>query len=248
MNDHFRKDCEYHQAVAGEYDRIINDPRAVIHEHRFAKVAPHVKAGEHMVDLGCGTGHLTFRFGDRFKAVTAVDHSDAMLDQGRRIAAERGMAHVNFVKDDAFQYLRNEQPERFDFACCVGFLHHLLPDHLREIAGLIPRVLKPCAVLLISEPVSAKHRPILIRAWNRFSVAMKLRYSFEHEPPDEAAIEPDLLRNVFSKDFAVEMQYRQWEIFPRHLPPTLLDRLVVDALNGVYGRAGNVLTLVLRKR
>jgi len=42
-----------------------------------------------MLDIGCGTGQMTLRFGRKFAVVTAVDHSAAMLDIARaKLAGE----------------------------------------------------------------------------------------------------------------------------------------------------------------
>lgn len=63
------------------------------------------------------------------------------------------------------------------------------------------------------------------------------------EPLDAAALMSMLVRS----GFAVAGTRRHWEIFPRHLPPTLSDRAVVRLLNLCYGRSGNVFTVAARK-
>lgn len=47
--------------------------------------------GDHVLDLGCGTGEDALRLARRGVQVTATDNSRAMLDQARRKAAAAGM-------------------------------------------------------------------------------------------------------------------------------------------------------------
>ncbi len=52
------------------------------------------------LDVGCGTGFLTFELAARGDRVTGVDFAPAMIAQARRKAAERGVV-VTFEKADA---------------------------------------------------------------------------------------------------------------------------------------------------
>ncbi|MGI5262345.1 class I SAM-dependent methyltransferase [Streptomyces angustmyceticus] len=55
----------------------------------------------HVLDLGCGTGTVALPLAEVSGEVFAVDPADEMLDQGRRLAAERGMTNVRWLQGDA---------------------------------------------------------------------------------------------------------------------------------------------------
>ena len=53
-------------------------------------------AGQRLLDLGSGTGVLALRFARAGATVTATDISENQIAEGRRLAAERGIANVSF--------------------------------------------------------------------------------------------------------------------------------------------------------
>ncbi len=87
----------------------------------MAALAP----GEHVIDLACGTGLITFRAAAAVGAdgrVTGTDISEGMIEQCARVASERGMANV------AFQRMAAEKLEfpdgAFDAALCgLGMMY-----------------------------------------------------------------------------------------------------------------------------
>jgi ubiquinone/menaquinone biosynthesis C-methylase UbiE len=59
-----------------------------------------LNGGEHVLDAGCGPGHTALTFAPHVTRVIAVDLSLAMLDQGRRLAEERGLTNIDFREGD----------------------------------------------------------------------------------------------------------------------------------------------------
>ncbi|WP_277761214.1 class I SAM-dependent methyltransferase [Streptomyces lydicus] len=57
--------------------------------------------GARALDLGCGPGTLTLPLAEVTGEVLAVDPAAEMLDQGRRLAAERGVRNIRWVQGDA---------------------------------------------------------------------------------------------------------------------------------------------------
>jgi len=56
---------------------------------------------ERVLDLGCGAGHTALAFAARGARVEALDLTTEMLEQGRRMATERGLPNVRFREGDA---------------------------------------------------------------------------------------------------------------------------------------------------
>jgi hypothetical protein len=84
--------------------------------------------------------------------------------------------------------------------------------------------------------------------WNRASTAGSLRYSVEAIEPDEAPLEPDrLMAALGAAGLTIVRRRRIWEVFPRRIPATLVDRLAIRALNRLHGASGNVLAVAARK-
>ena len=56
---------------------------------------------ERVLDLGCGPGHAAAAFAPHAAEVVALDLTEAMVELGRRLAAERGIANLRFERGDA---------------------------------------------------------------------------------------------------------------------------------------------------
>jgi SAM-dependent methyltransferase len=249
LDPHIAKDLHYHEVIAREYDGVVVAPRHVTNDALYASFSRLIR-GERLLDLGCGTGHMSLRFGGRFKHVVAVDHSQAMLAVARAKAVARGWKHIEFVCASVFDFIAGAPDAGFDVLCCIGFLHHLQAADLAPAAVQFARLLRPGALLLASEPVRVDPAavPARIQAWNAASVAARLDYSVAVAQPDEAPIELEALLGALSgAGFKLLKTARNWEIFPHHLPPTLRDRVTIRLLNCLYGKAGNVFTVAARK-
>ena len=102
--------------------------------------------------------------------------------------------------------------------------------------------------LLISEPIKINEGqvPHRIVKWNEKSVAPKLRYrASDIEEPDEEHLNKENLINLLERTgFSILKTQMDWEIFPRRLPPGIMDWLNIYRLNMQHGRNGNVFTLL----
>lgn len=74
-----------------------------------------VKPGEHILDLGCGTGHLTQKIKDHGAVVTGIDGSAEMIAK-----AKEGYPDVNFLVADATDFYFDEP---FDAVFSNAVLH-----------------------------------------------------------------------------------------------------------------------------
>lgn len=91
------------------------------------------KPGEHILDVGCGTGHLTAQIAAEGAHVTGVDRSPEMIQQAR--AAHPSITfEVMDARDLAF-------PEKFDAVFSNATLHWITDPERAVVA--ISSVLKP---------------------------------------------------------------------------------------------------------
>lgn len=105
---------------------------------------------EQVLDAGSGAGHTALAFAPRVAKVVSVDLSEAMLSQGRWLAAERGLTNLDFRQADVEQL--PFAGSMFDVITTRYSAHHW-PHPLHALAEF-RRVLRPGGRLLISDIVS----------------------------------------------------------------------------------------------
>jgi len=138
-----------HEAIiANHYDTIAKEYDGVNQAgDRLLSRLKHVPTETAILDVGCGTGNLTFRLPElgAFTRVVGVDISQGVLDIARRHAQKAQFDNVEFVRASACS-LPFENDE-FDVVIS-NIVFHLVPDRpgcLREIL----RVLRPSGYALL---------------------------------------------------------------------------------------------------
>ena|SRR6185312_4283033 len=130
--------------VAGQYAPRAQDyVTSLVHssgadlDQIAAELRGHADA--HVLDLGCGGGHVTYRAAPLVASVVACDLTPAMLDVVARTAAERGLTNVT-TQQAAAEHLPFADA-RFDIVLCRFSTHHWhdMEAGVREAR----RVLKP---------------------------------------------------------------------------------------------------------
>lgn len=241
------KDQRYHDVIAKEYNAIIVAPRQVANDWIFQKADAHIPSGERMLDLGCGTGHLTLRFSSRFKEATAVDHSIGMLEQARHDLARNGIKNVQLIRSNIFEFMESEV-RKFSLISCVGFLHHLTENDIGRVLRWSAKHLELNGRFIVSEPIKIPMRtsPPRIEKWNASSKVMKMAYSVNPTPPDEEHISLEFFRSTIREAGRREVfSLRSWEVFPQNEPPAFSDRMAIRIFNWLYGKSGNVFTTIM---
>lgn len=90
------------------------------------------QAGEHILDLGCGTGHLTNMIAARGAEIVGLDSSPAMIE-----AARRQYPELEFTVGDAREF---SFPNPFDAVFSNATLHWI--SEAGEVARAISKALK----------------------------------------------------------------------------------------------------------
>jgi ubiquinone/menaquinone biosynthesis C-methylase UbiE len=112
-------------------------------------IAP--QPGWRVLDVAAGTGHLARALAPHVAAVTALDLTPAMLEEGRRAAAEAGLANVTWERGAAERL--PFPPEAFDAVVTRFSIHHFADPRppLREMA----RVCRPGGRVAVVDLVTA---------------------------------------------------------------------------------------------
>lgn len=110
----------------------------------------HLRGDERMLDLGCGTGHTSLAFAPRVAEVQAIDLTEPMLEQARRLAAERGLSNLTFRRGNVEQLPFPD--DSFDIVTSRYSAHHYAHPQiaLREAA----RVLRPGGIFLLLDVIA----------------------------------------------------------------------------------------------
>jgi len=100
-----------------------------------------------VLDVAAGTGHTAFALAPHVRHVIASDITPEMLNEGRRLKDEGGIANVEFREADVHNLPFED--ETFDIVTCRRAAHHFLDimHALREMK----RVLKPGGRLVIDD-------------------------------------------------------------------------------------------------
>ena len=116
-----------HDYVAGQYAPRAEDyVTSLVHssgddlDQIEAEVRGHRDA--HVLDLGCGGGHVSYRAAPHVASVVACDVTPAMLDVVARTAAERGLHNIT-TQQAAAEHLPFEDA-RFDVVLSRFTTHH----------------------------------------------------------------------------------------------------------------------------
>lgn len=253
MDTHKQLDLEYHARIAPVYDYITNEPRAYPNELLFRPIDRLIRPCELMLDLGCGTGQMIFRYRNLAGRIVAVDHSPEMIREAKRKARESGIDDITFIEQDLDAFLKLNGNLKADLITCVGVLHHLdfeageLLGTLDTIGGL----LAPRGQLVLAEPVYAGSVPRVIADRNAKSILVsRLRECMppDIEDPDEEPLqEANLLHAVAQAGFRVRMRSRGFELFHITDPISPLEKFIIRLIYWRYRHCGDVIALLLEK-
>jgi len=152
---------QHYDAIAKEYDAVAQPVEDIL---SILKLPPHASA----LDVGCGTGNLTFRLPHIriLRRVVGVDVSDGVLSIAKKRAHALRLNNVEFIRASASQ-LPFDNGE-FD-AVVSNMVFHLIPNQEKAFAEVI-RVLKSEGLAVLKFMGGGEVLPEMMRlfhqAWN----------------------------------------------------------------------------------
>jgi ubiquinone/menaquinone biosynthesis C-methylase UbiE len=113
----------------------------------------HVKEGDRVLDVGCGTGALSLRAAQRGAKVKAIDINPAMLDIAKEKAEKAGAApKIEFVEMGAAE-MGLEGDRSYDAVMSGLCLSELTDAELTFALSEFGRILKPGGLVLVVDEV-----------------------------------------------------------------------------------------------
>jgi ubiquinone/menaquinone biosynthesis C-methylase UbiE len=122
---------------------------------RMRELAP-PRPTDRVLDVATGAGHAAFAYAPYVAEVIASDITPEMLEQVRRLAAERGLTNVHTRGDVPAEALPFADAE-FDLVLCRVAPHHF-PD-VGRILSESRRVLRPGGALVLCDTISPDDDP-----------------------------------------------------------------------------------------
>ncbi|AXK36781.1 methyltransferase domain-containing protein [Streptomyces armeniacus] len=125
----------------GHHDSVLRSHRWRTAANSAAYLLPELRAGQAVLDVGCGPGSVTVDLGRAVAPggqVTGVDAAEAVLGQARALAAERGLDNVRFAPADV--HALGFPDGSFD----VVHAHQLL-QHVGDPVGALREMRRVCA-------------------------------------------------------------------------------------------------------
>ncbi|MFZ0930688.1 MAG: corrinoid protein-associated methyltransferase CpaM [Syntrophobacteraceae bacterium] len=122
----------------------------------YDRLAGHIKPGQQVLDIGCGTGALTLRAARRGAIVKGIDINGRMLEIARqRVEMARLTEYVDLVEMGVAQ-LDGEEANHYDAVTGGLCLSELNEDELTYTLKEAARVLRRGGLLLIADEVEPK--------------------------------------------------------------------------------------------
>ncbi|MFM7962797.1 MAG: methyltransferase domain-containing protein [Actinomycetota bacterium] len=129
----------------GHHESVIRSHRWRTAENSAGYLLPHLRAGQDLLDVGCGPGQITLGLAERVAPcrVIGIDRDAGIVEQARNLVAR----NVEFQTDDAYELSFDDAT--FDVVHAHQVLQHLT-DPVRALHEW-RRVLRPGGLLAVRD-------------------------------------------------------------------------------------------------
>jgi len=119
----------------------------------YDRLASHIKRGQQVMDIGCGTGALTLRAAQRGAKVKGIDINAQMLEIAGRRVHEAGLTEAVDLVEMGVAELDGEEAQRYDAVMCGLCISELSEDEVTYTLKEVVRILRPGGLFLIADEV-----------------------------------------------------------------------------------------------
>lgn len=141
------------EATPGRYDKGIRLLTGGQLDNLYDRLIAHIRGGDRVLDIGCGTGALAFRAAKRGAEVKAIDINPGMLEVARAKAKDAHLSqNIEFVEMGVAE-LGDETDQTYDAVMSGLCLSELTEEELDFTENEVSRILKPGALFLVVDEV-----------------------------------------------------------------------------------------------
>ena len=125
----------------------------------YDRLVGHIKLGQQVLDIGCGTGALTLRAAQRGAKVKGIDTNAQMLEiAGQQVKSAGFNESVQLVEMGVAE-LDAEEAQRYDAVMSGLCLSELNEDEVRFTLKEVARILRPGGLLLLADETRPQSLP-----------------------------------------------------------------------------------------
>ena len=137
------------EATPNRYDKGIRLLTGGQLDNLYDRMMVHVKEGDRILDLGCGTGALALRAAKKGAGVKAIDINPGMLDVAEAKAKDAQLLqNIEFVEMGVAE-LGNETDQTYDVVMSGLCLSELTKQELDYTVNEVSRILRPEGLFLV---------------------------------------------------------------------------------------------------
>jgi demethylmenaquinone methyltransferase/2-methoxy-6-polyprenyl-1,4-benzoquinol methylase len=131
----------------------------------YDQLAAYVKRGERVLDIGCGTGALTFRAAQKGAFVKGIDVNAGMLEFAQKRAIDTSLLPSVELCEMGVAELDQERSAQYDIVMSGLCFSELSEDELQYTLKQARRILKPGGLLLVADEVRPENRHKRLLYW-----------------------------------------------------------------------------------
>jgi ubiquinone/menaquinone biosynthesis C-methylase UbiE len=141
------------ESAPERYDRGIRMLTMGRLDRTYDRLSSHIKRGQRVLDIGCGTGALTLRAARRDAIIRGIDINPQMLEIAQRRAEELNLTQGIELAEMGTAELGEEESESYDTVMSALCFSELSDDELVYTLREVKRILRPGGLLLIADEV-----------------------------------------------------------------------------------------------
>jgi len=147
------------ESVPSSYDQGIRILTLGKLDEVYNRLTSHIKKGQRILDLGCGTGALTLRAAQKGAKVKGIDINPQMLEIAHKQIIKKNLLKNVNLSEMGVAELGNEKLKSYDVVMSGLCFSELTESELIFTLKEVKRILKPGGLLLVADEVRPKNVP-----------------------------------------------------------------------------------------